>query len=107
MVFDIDSIDVVGAGLHVAQIVPLPDVQPLAHSQTGWFRVGPIVDGHGGSLHFLPDFLLRFAGERALDLFPSTWIPPGGDPGLPVDILLARAGDGLFPDRAAAFGVAS
>ena len=91
-----------GTGLQTAQIVPLPDIQPLPYGHFAGGGIGALVDLHGGGLHLLPDLLLCFAGEGALNLFACTGVPAGGDPGLPVCVGLAVAGDGLLADGARA-----
>lgn len=96
-----------GTGLKAAQIVPLPDVQPLSHGEPGGGGVGALVDLHGGGLHLLPDLLLGLAGETALYLLAGAGIAAGGDPGLPVGIRLAVAGDGLLADCARALCIFS
>ena len=87
---------------HTAQVVPRPDVQPLPDSHFAGGGIGALGDLHGGGLHLLPDLLLGLAGEGALKLFAGAGVPAGGDPGLPVGVGFAVAGDGLLADGARA-----
>ena len=61
--------------------------------------IDALVDLHSGDLHLFPDFLLRLASERPLELFPSAGISPSGYSRLPIGLLSAVAGDGLLADR--------
>ena len=89
--------------LDAAQIVPLPDVEPLAHGKLAGSGVAALVDLHGGGLELLPDLLLGLAGKAALDLLAGAGVPAGGDPGLPVGVRLAVAGDSLLANGSRAF----
>ena len=90
-----------------AQVIPLPDVQPLAHGHSLRCRIRALVDLHRRGLHLLSDFLLCLAGKRPLYLLAGAGIAASGDAGLPVRVLFAVAGDGLLPDRPAAFCIFS
>ena len=76
----------------VAQIFPLPDVQPFPHGHLAGRGVGAPADLHGHGLHLLHNFLLRLAGKRALDLSACERVPACGDTGLPIGVLLSVAG---------------
>ena len=100
---DVRIIGPEGCRFGVAHIFPLPDIQPLAQSKPGRDGVCPVVDGHGCGLQLLPDFFLRLAGKRPLNLLPCSRVPPGCDPGLPIGVFLPAPLYRLFADVAAAF----
>ena len=104
MVFDVACVNADRVILGVAQIFPLPDVQPFPHGHLAGRGVGAPVDLHGHGLHLLPDFLLGLAGKCALDLFASERVPACGDTGLPVGVLLSVPGMCALVDAPTAGG---
>ena len=87
-----------GQGLQIAQILCYPDVQPLGHGHFAGGFVGACVDGSGGGLQLLGDFLLGLAGDAALDLLAGSGIKALRIPGFVVGVLLALYGFGDLPD---------
>lgn len=75
------------SGLHAAQILSLPDLQPLAQGDALRGGVGALVDlcHHLGQL--LPDLPLRAAVDAALNLPAGAGIPSNGEAGFPPSVL--------------------
>ena len=99
---DSGLVAVLCAGLHVSQVLSFPYIKPRPQSELGRLRIAVIIDGHGGGLHLLSDFLLCLAAETALDLLACAGVTAYSDAGLPVYIILSVAPDNFLPDSAAA-----
>ena len=93
-----------GGGLHAAEILRRPHIEPGANRHFGRGDIGARVDGCRGGLELLGDLLLRLAGDAPLHLLSGAWVSSYGVPRLPVGILLPTAGHGLFADCAASGG---
>ena len=98
MILDMLGIVQHGKRFYIAQIIPLPDIQPLTYRHSLRGRVGAAVDSGHGLGQLLPDLLLRGAVDAALNLFSRSRVTANGKPGLPPSIL-------ALADRPAAFCV--
>ena len=84
--------------LNAVQVFPTPCVEPFPHGHFGRGDVCAVGYLHSSSLHLFPDFLLCFAGKRALNLPPPP-ILAGSDTRFPERILLSVTGHRLFSYR--------
>ena len=87
MVLDMPGIGYHGGGLHAAQIVRRPNVQPLPHGHLAGLLVCTGIQRGGELCQLLPDFLLCGSVDRPLHLFPRAWITAHSIAGLPSSVL--------------------
>ena len=62
-----------GGGLHAAEILRRPHIEPGANRHFGRGDIGARVDGRRGGLELLGDLLLRLAGDAPLHLLSGAW----------------------------------
>ena len=82
--------------LQAAEVGSRPRVHPLAHSRFVRRLICASINGGGGRLELLGNFLLRLASDAALDLLACAGISPRGVPCLPERVFLAVTDDGLL-----------
>lgn len=89
-------------GLDSAAVGGYPGVQPLPQCLLAGSGIGAVVNGGGGCLQLLGNFLLGFAGNGALHLLPGAGVGALRIAGFPVFVFLPVSGDGFLSDRAGA-----